>query len=124
MCIAEYLQDFCWIDHFPLRPLNIPCLDDPLGISIVPLVHVSYVIFRVPCHDSLVCLVCYLILKLFPFSDVGNTFKLLERTDYLRFLSMENFKWTLCTTHISHTIYYAFVRMNSICPHHFLSCFI
>ena len=114
--IAEHLKGFRWISHFPVFPLNIPCNDGPIGIMIVQFVRVSCMIVRVPYHDRLVRLLCNLILKFSPFSDVGNMPKLQERTNDLRFLSIEIFKWTLCTTRISHTVSYVFLPMNSLFP--------
>ena len=124
MCIVEYLQVFHWISNFTILPLNILCHDDPLCIRILQLVCVSCIIFCITYHDRLVRLICHLPIKFVPFSDVGDTSKPGERTNDIRFLSIECFKWNLCTTHSSHTVSTAFACMKSLCPYHFLRCVI
>ena len=77
-----------------------------------------------PYHNSLVRFFCHIILRFVLFIYVGHTSKFLEQTNDLRFLSIEKQKWAFCITCTSHTVSYAFARINNLFPHHLLSCVI
>ena len=122
--ISEHLYGFCCVYHIPFRPLNIPCHDEPLGISIVKIVRISRVVICIPNHNVLVILIWNFFINNFPFSDVCDTSKLWERTNNLRFLSINNFKRALRTEFSCHTVLYELSHMNCLCLQHFLICVI